>query len=85
MAEFTQEEMCNVKINEHLYKCLHNMTATQIIPLYIHIMKKLHHRSDLSKLKIIKTIKHPLIFFSLDNQNANVRNGTILFDIFQGP
>ena len=85
MAEFTQEEMCNVKINEHLYKCLHNMTATQIIPLYIHIMEKLHHRSDLSKLKIIKTIKHPLIFFSLDNQNVNVRNGTILFDIFQGP
>lgn len=32
----------------------------------------------------MKTIKRPLILFSLDKQNVNVRNGTIFSDIFCG-
>lgn len=41
-----------------------------------------NHRNEInnfSKLKVMKVIKHLLIFFSLGKQNINVGNGTILF------
>lgn len=61
------------------------MTVTQIIPIiYSYNEEASIIGMIFGKLKIIKTIKHPLIFFSLDNQHVNVKRGTILFDIFSG-